>query len=193
MKTDIKDYLTASRMVFDRMLEQHALLAAIDKAASTCSKAIGAGRKVMFAGNGGSAADAQHLAGELVSRFNYDRPGMAAMALTVDTSILTAIGNDYGYEHSFSRQVEALGHSGDVLVAISTSGQSANVLRAMQAARARSITTIGFTGRDGGRMAALSDIELRIPEHATPLIQQGHLALGHILCALIEETVHPRA
>jgi D-sedoheptulose 7-phosphate isomerase len=192
MKTDIKEYLTASRRVFERMLDQPALLAAIDQAATGCSRAIAAGRKIMFAGNGGSAADAQHLAGELVSRFNYERPGMAAMALTTDASILTAIGNDYGYEHSFSRQVEALGQAGDVLVAISTSGQSANLLLAMQAARARAITTIGFTGRDGGSMAALSDIELRIPESATPLIQQGHLALGHILCALIEEAIHPR-
>lgn len=193
MTTTIKHHLAASRMVFERMLNQPALLAAIDQAATACTQAITAGHKLMFAGNGGSAADAQHLAAELVCRFNHDRPGIAAMALTVDTSILTAIGNDLGYERSFSRQVEALGRPGDVLVAISTSGQSANVLLAMQAARARSIAVIGFTGRDGGRMAALCDIELRIPETATPLIQQGHLALGHILCALIEETIHPRA
>ena len=192
MSMDIAAYLRASVGVLERMLADPALLAGIGRAGTLCAAAIAGGRKVMFAGNGGSAADAQHLAGELVSRFNYDRPGMAAIALTVDSSVLTAIGNDYGYERVFSRQVEALGAAGDVLVAISTSGNSPNVLRALEAARAMGITTIGLTGRGGGRMAALCDLEIRIPEDSTPLIQQGHLAVGHLICALVEEAIHPR-
>jgi D-sedoheptulose 7-phosphate isomerase len=193
MKTNAAEYLHASVGVLERMLADAGLLARIERAGAICSSAIAAGRKVMFAGNGGSAADAQHLAGELVSRFNYDRPGMAGIALTVDTSVLTAISNDYGYERSFSRQVEALGVAGDVLVGISTSGNSPNVLRALVAARGLGITTIGFTGHDGGRMAPLCDLEIRIPDRLTPLIQQGHLAAGHIVCALTEEAMHPRS
>ncbi len=188
----IARYLDASLAVLSRMRADLALTDLVDAAAARCVSAIGAGGKVMFCGNGGSAGDAQHLAGELVSRFRYDRPGMAAIALTVDTSVLTAIGNDYGYEQVFSRQVQALGRAGDVLVAISTSGRSANVLGAMVAARAAGIGIIGLTGGDGGAMAALCDIELRIPADETPLIQQGHIVLGHVLCGLIEERVHPR-
>jgi len=140
----------------------------------------------MFAGNGGSAADAQHWAGELVSRFNFDRPGLPAIALTTDTSILTAIGNDYGYDYVFARQVEALGRSGDVFVAISTSGNSKNVLRAIDAARKADIKVIGFTGKSGGAMAELCDVCFRMPSNETPKIQEGHEIMGHLLCDLIE-------
>ncbi len=188
----IHAYLDASRDVLQRMRADPQLIAQTEVAATLCVSAITAGSKVVLCGNGGSAGDAQHLAGELVSRFRYDRPGMAAIALTTDTSVLTAIGNDYGYEKVFSRQVQALGRAGDVLVAISTSGRSPNVLGAMAAARAAGIATIGMTGGDGGAMAALCDIELRIPAAETPLIQQGHIVLGHVLCQLIEERVHPR-
>jgi D-sedoheptulose 7-phosphate isomerase len=146
----------------------------------------------LFCGNGGSAADAQHWAGELVSRFNYDRPGLAAIALTTDTSILTAIGNDYGYERLFAHQVEALGVTGDVLIAISTSGNSPNIVVALEAARARGITSIGFTGEAGGKMAALCDICLRIPSSSTPRIQEGHEVLGHAICGMIEAAIFPR-
>ncbi len=193
MTIDIEAYVSASVSVLQRMLSDKLLLARIGETADRCVSAIRNERKVMFAGNGGSAAEAQHLAGELVSRFNYDRPGMPGMALTTDTSILTSIGNDYGYERSYSRQIEALARPGDVFVGISTSGRSPNILRALEAARARSVTTIGFTGRDGGPMAALCDIEIRIPDLATPLIQQGHMVVGHLLCALIEEAIHPRS
>jgi D-sedoheptulose 7-phosphate isomerase len=146
----------------------------------------------MFAGNGGSAADAQHLAGELVSRFYYDRPAIAGLALTTDSSILTAIGNDYNYECIFSRQIEALGRSGDVFVGISTSGRSPNVLGGLAAARRLGLRTVGLTGHSGGDMAALCDIVIRIPSDSTPLIQQGHLLVGHLLCAMIEDAIHPR-
>lgn len=150
-------------------------------------EALRRGNKLLFAGNGGSAADAQHWAGELVSRFNFDRPGLAGIALTTDTSILTAIGNDYGYDYVFARQIEALGRGGDVFFAISTSGNSANIVCAIKAARERGIKVVGFTGAGGGAMASLCDICLRMPSTATPKIQEGHEFLGHLICGLIEQ------
>ena len=161
-------------------------------AVELCVESLRAGGKVMFAGNGGSAADAQHWAGELVSRFYYDRPGLAAIALTTDSSILTAIGNDYGYDYTFARQVEALGQAGDALVAISTSGNSPNIIRAAEAARARGVAVVGFTGEGGGKLAPLSDICFRVPSTETPRIQEGHEFIGHLLCALVEAEMHPR-
>ena len=161
-------------------------------AVELCVESLRAGGKVMFAGNGGSAADAQHWAGELVSRFYYDRPGLAAIALTTDSSILTAIGNDYGYDYTFARQVEALGRTGDVLVAISTSGNSPNVLRAAEAAQARGMQVVAFTGRGGGKLAPQADLCFRMPSDETPRIQEGHEFVGHLLCALIEAGLFPR-
>ena len=149
--------------------------------------ALTSGRKILLCGNGGSAADAQHWAGELVSRFHFDRPGLPGIALTTDTSILTAIGNDYGYDYVFARQVEALGREGDVLFAISTSGNSKNVVRAIEACRARGIQVVGFTGQRGGTMVGLCDICFRMPSNETPKIQEGHEFLGHLLCGLIEQ------
>ncbi len=157
------------------------------------TRALRAGNRLLFAGNGGSAADAQHWAGELVSRFYYDRPGLAALALTTDTSILTAIGNDYGYDYVFARQVEALGQPGDVLFAISTSGRSKNILRAVMAAKERGMSVIGFTGKTGGELSAECDICFCIPSNETPRIQEGHEFVGHLVCALIEAEMHPRA
>ena len=161
-------------------------------AVELCVESLRAGGKILFAGNGGSAADAQHWAGELVSRFYYDRPGLAAIALTTDSSILTAIGNDYGYDYVFARQVEALGQAGDVLVAISTSGNSPNVLRAADVARARGMQVIAFTGRSGGKLLSMSDLCFRMPSDETPRIQEGHEFVGHLLCALIEAGLFPR-
>ena len=169
-----------------------ALHAQLEQAVALCIDALRNGRKLLFCGNGGSAADAQHWAGELVSRFYYDRPGLAAIALTTDSSILTAIGNDYGYDYTFARQVEALGQGGDVLVAISTSGNSPNVLRAADAARARGMQVIAFTGRSGGKLLALSDSCFRMPSDETPRIQEGHEFVGHLLCSLIEAGMFPR-
>jgi D-sedoheptulose 7-phosphate isomerase len=151
--------------------------------------ALKKGNKLLFAGNGGSAADAQHWAGELVSRFYFDRPGLPAIALTTDTSILTAIGNDYGYDYVFARQVEALGRPGDVLYAISTSGNSKNIVRAIQAARAAGISVIGFTGQAGGAMAEQCDICFRMPSGETPKVQEGHEFVGHLICGLIEHEI----
>lgn len=159
------------------------------RAVTVSVQALKRGNKLMFAGNGGSAADAQHWAGELVSRFNFDRPGLAAIALTTDTSILTAIGNDYGYDYVFARQVEALGREGDLLFAISTSGNSKNIVGALEAARKAGITVVGFTGRGGGAMAELCDICFRMPSDETPKIQEGHEFLGHLVCGLIESEI----
>ena len=172
--------------------EDTALHAQLENTVALCIDALRNGRKLLFCGNGGSAADAQHWAGELVSRFYYDRPGLAAIALTTDSSILTAIGNDYGYDYTFARQVEALGQQGDVLVAISTSGNSPNVLRAADAAHARGMQVIAFTGRSGGKLGAVADSCFRMPSDETPRIQEGHEFVGHLLCALIEAGMYPR-
>jgi D-sedoheptulose 7-phosphate isomerase len=174
------------------MLSDEALTAAVEQIAAVCVASLRVGGKVLFAGNGGSAADAQHLAGELVSRLNYDRPGLAGIALTVDTSVLTAIGNDYGYEQVFARQVIALGRQGDVFVGLSTSGRSPNILAAMEAARRGGIITVGLTGRPGGELPRLSDYCIRIPSTETPKIQEGHIVLGHIICGLVEMRLFPR-
>jgi len=177
---------------FQAMAADAALNAQIGEAVAICVSALRNGRKILFAGNGGSAADAQHWAGELVSRFYYDRPGLPAIALTTDSSILTAIGNDYGYDYVFARQVEALGQSGDVLVAISTSGRSKNILRAVDAALERGLAVIGFTGAAGGDLAARSSLCFRIPSDETPRIQEGHEFIGHLLCGLIEQEIFPK-
>jgi len=177
---------------FQRMAADAALAAQIEQAVALCVDALKAGRKILFAGNGGSAADAQHWAGELVSRFYYDRPGLPAIALTTDTSILTAIGNDYGYDYTFARQIEALGQQGDVFVAISTSGRSKNIMRALEACEAKGVRVIGFTGEHGGDMKDRCDICFRVPSGETPRIQEGHEFIGHLLCALIESEMFPR-
>jgi D-sedoheptulose 7-phosphate isomerase len=176
----------------ETMASDDALVRTIAEVAGACVAALRAGGKVLFAGNGGSAADAQHLAGELVSRFAYDRPGLPAFALTTDTSVLTAIGNDYGYERLFARQIEAVGSKGDVFFGLSTSGRSANVLLALDLARARGLVTIGMSGRTGGEMASRCDHLLRVPSETTPRIQEGHIAMGHAICQLIEAELFPK-
>ena len=175
------------------MAANEGLLATIADAANACVHALRRGNKILFAGNGGSAADAQHLAGELVSRFAYDRPGLPSFALTTDSSVLTAIGNDYGYERLFARQVEAVGVKGDVFVGISTSGRSPNVLAALDTARARGLVSVGMTGRSGGQMPTRCDFLVCIPSDSTPRIQEGHIAVGHALCQIIESAMFPRS
>jgi D-sedoheptulose 7-phosphate isomerase len=189
----IVEYLAQSRDVVEAAMGDQLLIETIAAAVDRVSAALGAGNKVLLAGNGGSAADAQHLAGEFVGRFNYDRAPVAAIALTTDSSALTAIGNDYGYDHVFERQVQGLGRPGDVLIAISTSGRSPNILKAIAAARAGGLCVIGFTGKTGGDMASHCDLCLCAPSDSTPLIQQLHITLGHIICGLVEERLFPRA
>jgi D-sedoheptulose 7-phosphate isomerase len=178
-----------SLALFQEMSADRGLHELIAEAVSLSVQALRTRGKLLFAGNGGSAADAQHWAGELVSRFNFDRPGLAAIALTTDSSILTAVGNDYGYDYVFARQVEAIGRAGDVLFAISTSGRSGNILRAIQAAREGGMRVIGLTGAGGGEMSALCDVWLRVPSAETPKIQEGHEFLGHMICGLIEQEI----
>jgi D-sedoheptulose 7-phosphate isomerase len=175
------------------MTKDTALLAATVQVAEACIEALRQGHKVLFAGNGGSAADAQHMAGELVSRFAYDRPGLPSFALTTDTSVLTAIGNDYGYEHVFARQLEAVGAAGDVFFGLSTSGRSPNVLKALDVARGKGIVSVGMTGRHGGQMPERCDYLLRVPSDSTPRIQEGHIAIGHAICQIIEAQIFPRS
>jgi D-sedoheptulose 7-phosphate isomerase len=175
-----------------RMRQDRILCDAAATVAARLAEALRAGGKLLICGNGGSAADAQHWAAELVSRFNYDRPGLAAIALTTDSSILTGIANDYGYERVFARQVEALGRPGDVLFALSTSGRSPNVLAALAAARQGGLATVGFTGAGGTAMAPLCDLLLGVPSDSTPRIQEGHLVLGHTICAMVEARLFPR-
>lgn len=157
-----------------------------DKMLQACETAIRAGGKIMFFGNGGSAADAQHLATELTVRYKKDRAPIAAIALTTDTSALTAIGNDFGFQYLFSRQVEALGKEGDVAIGISTSGNSENVMNALIAARKMGITTVGLSGKTGGKMAPLCEILLNVPSTTTARIQEMHITLGQMLCGALE-------
>lgn len=192
MKSFIASEFASTLANFQSMAADQGLATDLVAAVDLSTTALRAGNKLMFAGNGGSAADAQHWAGELVSRFYYDRPGLAAIALTTDSSILTAIGNDYGYDYTFARQIEALGREGDVFVAISTSGNSPNIVRAVEAARARGVHVIGFTGLGGGKLATLCDICFRMPSTQTPRIQEGHEFVGHLLCALIEAEMFPQ-
>lgn len=168
---------------------QAALLSEMTKAVVRCMRS---GGKLLIVGNGGSAGDAQHLAGEFTGRMLYDRDPLPAVALHCDTSALTAIGNDFGFDLVFERQVVALGRTGDVLLALSTSGTSPNVLRALSAARARGMVTIGFTGAGGGGMVGETDLLLRVPTSLTPVVQQVYMVAGHILCALVERAIFPK-
>jgi D-sedoheptulose 7-phosphate isomerase len=155
-----------------------------------CANSIAEGGKIMFFGNGGSAADAQHLATELAVRYIKNRRPIAAIALTTDTSALTAIGNDYGFDHLFARQIEAIGTEGDVAIGISTSGQSANVLAALKQAREKGLVTIGLSGRDGGKMKELCDVLIVIPSNTTARIQEMHITLGQMLCGALEQRLN---
>lgn len=171
------------------MLSDELLISSTQLVADVCINALNSGNKILLAGNGGSAADCQHIAGELVSRFEFDRPGLPAMALTVDSSILTAIGNDYGYEKLFERQLQSLANPGDVFFAYSTSGKSPNILKALEFAKINGIQSVGFTGNRQCPMKDLCDYLLEIPSSETPRIQEGHLVLGHIICGLIENAI----
>jgi D-sedoheptulose 7-phosphate isomerase len=147
------------------------------------------GGKIILCGNGGSAADAQHIAAELTGRYKSERKGLPGIALTTDTSALTAIGNDYGYDQVFSRQLSGMGQSGDIFFGISTSGNSQNIINAFEVAREKGITTVALVGRDGGKMGEMADIALIVPSDSTPRIQESHILIGHIICDIIEKEV----
>lgn len=161
----------------------------IDKAADVITEAYRNNKKTLLAGNGGSAADAQHIAGELVSKFYFDRPGIPSIALTTDTSVITSIGNDYGYDKVFERQIQAQGIEGDVFIGISTSGNSKNVVKALEMCKTKNIFTITLTGKGGGQMKSLSDICIEVPSTNTPRIQECHILIGHIICCIVEENL----
>ncbi len=187
MKNYIISEFQKTQEVFTKILQDELLHRNIEEISNICIKSLRQGKKIMFCGNGGSAADSQHLAAELVSKLSYDRPALNAISLTVDTSALTAIGNDYGYLYSFSRQVEALGQEGDILIGISTSGKSKNVIEAFKTAQKKKIITVGFLGENGRDIGEMANYQINIPSNETPKIQEGHIAVGHIICALIED------
>ncbi len=193
MQSFIKNQISTARDVMESMLEDAVLLAAIQVAANTCISSLKAGGKILLAGNGGSAADAQHIAGEFVSRFAFDRPGLPAIAITTDTSILTAIGNDYGYELLFARQIQALGNREDVFIGYTTSGSSPNVIKAFELAKEAGLFCIGMTGARKRLPSHLCDVLIEIPSLDTPKIQEGHLVVGHIICGLVENALFKKA
>lgn len=189
MRKYIVAQIAEAQHVISAMLADEVLLSLMEATTKVCVECLQHGGKILLAGNGGSAADAQHIAAEFVSRFAFDRPGLPAIALTTDSSILTSIGNDYGYEKLFSRQLQAHGNKGDIFIGYSTSGNSANILSAFKEARSRGLVCIGLTGNRGGPMRELCDYLLEVPSGDTPKIQEGHLVLGHILCGLVEKII----
>lgn len=189
MKDYLLEQLEQTSMVIDFIKNDDNLLNVMLEVAAECIKCLGSGGKLLLAGNGGSAADAQHIAGELVSKFAFDRPGLPAIALTTDTSVITAIGNDYGYEKVFERQIQALGNLGDIFFAYSTSGNSKNIVTALREAKKRGLITVGVTGNNEGAMNEFCDYVIKVPSKSTPKIQEGHLVIGHLLCGIIEKNI----
>jgi len=187
----IKQSLCDSIVVKQAILANESLLTTIKKVANVSTDALRRGNRILLAGNGGSAADAQHIAAEFVSRFMYDRPGLPSMALTTDTSMLTAIANDYGYEQLFVRQLEANARKGDVFIGITTSGNSPNVLRAFEICRGLGIISVGLAG-NGGKIQSMCDYLIPVPSDSTPRIQEAHITIGHIICGLVEVALFPQ-
>lgn len=185
----IKEEISQSIATKQAILDSPELIAQIEKAAQIMTDAYRNGHSALLAGNGGSAADAQHLAGELVNQFYFARPGIPAHSLSTDTSVMTAIGNDIGYKYLFSRQIEAQGSKGDVFIGISTSGNSENIIEALKACRQKGITSIGLTGNKPCKMDELADLCIKVPSDSTPRIQESHILIGHIICAIVEENL----
>jgi D-sedoheptulose 7-phosphate isomerase len=190
--TDFKAYWVSEFQSHADAIERScaALQGNFVKLIDVCTACIQSGGKILFAGNGGSAADAQHLATELTVRYVKDRAPIAALALTTDTSTLTAAGNDYGFDYIFSRQIEALGNKGDVFIAISTSGNSPNIIRALESARQKNVLTVGLSGHDGGKMKEICDVCLIVPSDVTARIQEVHILIGHMLCGALEHKLN---
>ena len=184
MRREIAEMLEESAQIKRAIAESK--ISEIEQVVNFITTAYKAGGKVVLFGNGGSAADAQHIAGELMGRFKLNRQALPAIALTTNTSILTAVANDYGYEAVFSRQVEALVNEKDVVIGISTSGDSPNVIEAIKLAKTKGAKTIGLTGGNGGKLAGVADLVLTVPSNSTPRIQEAHITIGHIVCELVE-------
>jgi len=182
----IRKYLDESVKVKREILDDPSLLDKIKETALLIIEAYGSGKKLVLFGNGGSAADAQHIAAELVNKLKLERSALAALAFTTDTSILTSVANDYDYSRVFARQVEALVQEGDVVIGISTSGSSLNVLKGIEAAKEKGARTIGFTGKGGGELVQIADLAIEVPSSDTPRIQEAHITILHIICFLVE-------
>ena len=193
MKSRINKCISNSVENFQRVLNDEILQENIENIVIKSVEAFRNDKKMLFCGNGGSASDAQHIAAELSGRFYTDRPPLYAEALHVNSSYMTAVANDYGYDETYARMLEACGRKGDVLVGISTSGNSPNVVKALEKANAIGLTTIGFTGSKGGKMNDICDIMIKVPSDDTPRIQEAHILVGHIICQLIEEEMFPNA
>ena len=189
MKNYIKDQVKKSYETKQDIYNNEELLNKIEEVSKLCVELYKNSKKTILAGNGGSAADAQHIAAEMVGRYGFDRPSLPSLALTTDTSALTAIGNDYGYDKVFSRQLEGMGQDGDLFIGISTSGNSENILNAFKSAKDKNIITVALTGRDGGEMARFADFALVVPSNSTPRIQESHILIGHIICDIIEKEI----
>ena len=187
MKSYIKNEIKNSFETKQRIYNDDNLLEKIELVAKKCVEIYKNNCKTILAGNGGSAADAQHIAAELVGRYGFDRPSIPSLALTTDTSNLTAIGNDYGYDQVFSRQLEGMGCKGDLFIGISTSGNSKNIIKAFEVAKKKEIFCVALSGRDGGEMAKIADVALIVPSNDTPRIQESHILIGHIICDIIEK------
>jgi D-sedoheptulose 7-phosphate isomerase len=187
----ITELITKSIEVKQQILQDEILLTSIQDAVDIVTTAFKNGNKVLFCGNGGSAADAQHLAAEFSGRFYKDRPALPAEALHTNTSYLTAVANDYSYDVIYARIIDGTGNAGDVILGLSTSGNSPNIVKAFESARAKGMKTIGFTGTTGGTMKAFSDVLLNVPSTDTPRIQESHIMIGHIICQLVEENLFP--
>ncbi len=184
----IKSYIEESIEVKRKLLGREGVLNSVSLLADKICEAYANGNKVLLGGNGGSAADSQHIAAEFVSRFLFDRPGLPALAMTTDSSMITAIGNDYGFEKLFSRQIQAQSKPGDVFIGISTSGNSKNVIKGVEAAKELGVTAAVFCG-EGGVLGDMADIAVRIPSECTPYIQECHICIGHIICAIVEKHI----
>jgi D-sedoheptulose 7-phosphate isomerase len=185
----IKSQISSSIQVKQTLLSNEALLQQIADAAQLIINTYQQKGKTLLAGNGGSAADAQHIAAEFVGRYYFDRPSIPSIALSTDTSIITAIGNDYGYDELFARQVQGYGNEGDVFIGISTSGNSANILKALQVCKEMGITSVALTGQSGGKMEGVADICIKVPSTDTPRIQESHILIGHMICYLVEQAL----
>ncbi len=189
MRSYIKEQLNESIKIKQMIYNDKSIISLIQDIAEEIIRVFKNGNKTLIAGNGGSAADAQHMAGEFVSKFYFDRHGLPAIALSTDTSIITAIGNDYGFERLFARQVQAIGVKGDIFIGISTSGNSSNIIKALEESKQLGLTTVGLTGQNGGKMPNLCDYCIKVPSTETPRIQEAHILIEHILCALVEKAI----
>ncbi len=190
-ESTIRSILSESISTKQKLLQDDRLVSAIQEAAEICIKAFQNKNKVLFCGNGGSAADAQHLAAEFSGRFYKDRAPLPSEALHVNTSYLTAVGNDYGFDFVYARLLKGSGNTGDVLIGLSTSGNSVNIIKAFEAAKELGIICIGLTGRSGGNLLRHSDLLINVPSSDTPRIQECHITIGHIICELVEKTLFP--